>query len=276
MMFSPGGEIIMAQFAIMRTRKLKSGAAMRGLERHNERLREVPGADPDRARDNQIIVGQDEQLNDAFARLTEGQKVRSNAVRAVEVMMTFSPEAPPKDLQAWVRDNRRWLEQEFGKENLVKLYLHMDEATPHLHAVVIPIDPKGKLNCRHFLGGADKLSALQDRYAVAMKPHNLERGNKGNKARHQSVKKFYSLIQTPTIEQLPPPKPLEGAKAYRDRLAPVVEKLNANFAQAKIIGEKLRQKERASRIQKAKAKSADRPKESIGKKILKAKNQERG
>lgn len=29
----------MAQFAIMRTRKLKSGAAMRGLERHNERLR---------------------------------------------------------------------------------------------------------------------------------------------------------------------------------------------------------------------------------------------
>jgi hypothetical protein len=69
---------------------------------------------------------------------------------------------------------------------------------------------------------------------------------------------------------------LEGAKAYRDRLAPVVEKLNANFAQAKIIGEKLRQKERASRIQKAKAKSADRTKESISKKILKAKNQERG
>jgi len=191
-------------------------------------------------------------------------------------MMTFSPEAPPKDLRAWVRDNRRWLEQEFGKKNLVKLYLHMDETTPHLHAVVIPIDPKGKLNCRHFLGGADKLSALQDRYAEAMKPHGLERGNKGSKARHQSVKQFYSLIQTPTIEQLPPPKPLEGAKAYRDRLAPVVEKLNANFAQAKIIGEKLRQKERASRIQKAKAKSVGRTKESISKKILKAKNQERG
>ena len=264
----------MAQFAIMRTRKLKSGAAMRGLEQHNERLREVPGADPDRARDNQIIVGQDEQLNDTFARLTEGQKVRSNAVRAVEVMMTFSPEAPPKDLQAWVRDNRRWLEQEFGKENLVKLYLHMDEATPHLHAVVIPIDPKGNSTVGTSWG-ADKLSALQDRYAVAMKPHNLERGNKGNKARHQSVKKFYSLIQTPTIEQLPPPKPLEGAKAYRDRLAPVVEKLNANFAQAKIIGEAPAEGTRQP-DQKAKAKSADRPKESIGKKILKAKNQERG
>jgi len=269
----------MAQFAIMRVKKLKSAGALGACEKHCERLRDTPNADPDRAKDNQIVVGQDQPVKEKFRQLTEGQTVRKNAVYGLEVMMTFSPEAPPKDLQAWVRDNQRWLEQEFGgPRNIAKLYLHMDEATPHLHAVVIPIDPKGKLNCRHYTGGTkDKLSALQDRYAEAMKPHGLERGNKGSKAKHTSIREFYRLLQEPTIENLPNPKPFESPKAYRDRMEGVLKSLNVHFTKAKLIGEKLRQKERVSKIQEAKikTKAADRPRESLAKKISKAKNQER-
>lgn len=76
------------------------------------------------------------------------------------------------------------------------MYLHLDEKTAHIEAYAVPIDPKGKLNCRHFLGARNALSILQTRYALHNKDFGLERGLKGSKATHQQVQKFYELIKT--------------------------------------------------------------------------------
>jgi hypothetical protein len=85
---------------------------------------------------------------------------------------------------------------------VVNFSVHLDEQTPHIHAVVVPIDAKGKLNCRPHLGGREKLRGLQDSFAAIQKGIGLERGIQGNKAHHTTVKEFYG--QAKSFEKAPP------------------------------------------------------------------------
>ena len=64
--------------------------------------------------------------------------------------------------------------------------LHRDETTPHLVAYVVPIDQKGKLNCKEFLGGRAKLNKMQTDFANQVKDLGLTRGKEGSKSRHTS------------------------------------------------------------------------------------------
>ena len=67
--------------------------------------------------------------------------------------------------------------------------IQLDETTPHLVAYVVPIDKKGKLNCRHFLGGREKMTAMQTDFAnVVGAKYGLQRGQEGSKAKHEEVK----------------------------------------------------------------------------------------
>lgn len=255
----------MANFAIMRTGKVKSVASIANLEKHCSREKMPKNADQERTVLNRSLLPDPDGLTlpDRFAKMTEGQKIRKNAVLGIEVMMTFTPEAVPKDekLSSWVKSNQEWLAKEFGEKNVVRCWLHMDEHTPHLHAFVVPLDEKGKLNCRHYLGGSDKLSALQDRYAEAMEPYSLERGIKGSKARHKTVKEFYRAIEDANRQDLPEPtktteKGLFGAnKTVAEPVEEYYKRANAAFKQQHMqlvnAAEQLRK-------EKVKAKQADK------------------
>lgn len=113
-------------------------------------------------------------------------------------------------LSAWANANIRWLEDTFGKENLVSCVLHMDEKTPHLHATIIPIviterkrrEREGKKKYRTTNGprlSADDLmhrsmlKKYQDSYGEAMKEFGLERGILGSAAKHVSNSEYYKL-----------------------------------------------------------------------------------
>lgn len=227
----------MSNFAIMRTAKVKSVASMANLEKHCSREKMPMNADESRTGQNMDFIQDNLTLPERFAEMTEGQKLRKNAVLGIEVMMTYSPDAlqEGETLRSWIRDNQKWLEQEFGQKNVVRLWLHMDETTPHLHAFVIPIDARGKLNCRAYLGGADKLSRLQDTYAKAMEPYSLERGVKGSKAHHKTVKEFYRAIEQAERQRLPEPvqktgKGLFGAeKTVMEPVESYYQRANAAF-----------------------------------------------
>ena len=229
----------MSNFAIMRTAKVKSVASMANLEKHCSREKMPTNADKSRTNQNMDFAQDKLTLPERFAKLTEGQKIRKNAVLGFEVMMTYTPDSlrDSKTLLKWVDDNRKWLQQEFGQKNVVRLWLHMDESTPHLHAFVVPIDERGKLNCRAYLGGADKLSALQDSYAEAMKPYSLERGIKGSKAHHKTVKEFYRAVEQAERQNLPQytkktEKGLFGAeKTVTEPIENYYERANAAFKQ---------------------------------------------
>lgn len=110
-------------FAILRAVKIRSLASMRLSEQHNTRERMPQNADPEKTPLNRIYVGSPEgkTIVDQFKEKAAGLKVRSDAVLAVEVLMSFSPDA--KDtipLDDWVKDNQRWLEKTFGKDIYIK------------------------------------------------------------------------------------------------------------------------------------------------------------
>ncbi len=58
----------------------------------------------------------------------------------------------------------------------VKAVLHLDEMTPHIHVHKVPIDPKGKLNCKHYFGSKAQGAKFQDEMYEIYKHLDLKRG----------------------------------------------------------------------------------------------------
>lgn len=131
------------------------------------------------------LHGSDDPYDDAKAMLSSVDNIRSNAVYAVEFVMTASPtyfrdsgqgwgEYNEEKLMAYLRRAVDWSKEYFGS-NLVSSTLHLDQATPHVHALVIPL-MDGRLNCRELYGLRQRLKQLQLSYANAMEAIGLERG----------------------------------------------------------------------------------------------------
>jgi hypothetical protein len=188
-------------YAILRTKKISS-SSLGGMTSHIGRTRETPNADPELTPNNKVIsgVGAKEALQGIRERLKgvealTGRKVRKDAVVAIEVMQTASPAffegKNSEEIQVWANQNIIWLKNHFGTDNVLSATLHLDETTPHIHAIVFPQNSKGRLCAKDWLGGADKLSAMQDSYAQEMDLFALERGKKGSKARHIEIREWY-------------------------------------------------------------------------------------
>ena len=62
---------------------------------------------------------------------------------------------------------------------------------------MVPIDQKGKLNARSFLGGRATLSKMQTEFHSKVKDLGLDRGLEGSKAEHKTIKEFYAELQEP-------------------------------------------------------------------------------
>ena len=195
-------------YGICRIQKLKAGAVGRSAL-HTSRKRDTPNADPEKQHIR--IIGQPDSPNipdlETLVRQHIGnQTIRKNAVLAVEFLLTASPEYfrpdnpsmagyyEPQRLESFQQKACEWLTNSYG-DRIVRAELHLDESTPHIHAYMVPLDEKGKLNCRALLGGSRyRLSELQDSFAQAMKPLGLERGIKGSRAKHTEVRKYYAAI----------------------------------------------------------------------------------
>lgn len=214
-------------YCIMRTRKLKTDGNVAASVKHALRTRETPNADPDKTPDN-YRWPEDERAAMARYRDLLPQKVRKNGVRAVEIMMTASPEAyKTMDAEAYLRACDEWARQTFGASNVVQTVHHYDESTPHTSIIVVPIDPKGHLNARHYLGGRDKLRALQDSFAEAVgKPYGLERGVRGSRAKHRTIRAYYGSAMAIEASLQPPKRRLmETDDQYRDRYREQIQPL---------------------------------------------------
>ena len=182
-------------YAILRVQKLKHMASVRRSMRHSFREQPTPNADPERAAMNTHVgaCSAAEGVSRVEARLPERR--RSDAVLAIEYLVTASPEAmaakTAAEQDAYLHDALAWLQKRHGAENVVYAGIHRDETTPHLYAYVVPLDERGKLNCRAFYGGAAALRDMQTDFAERVgKRHGLERGIEGSKARHTTVRQY--------------------------------------------------------------------------------------
>ena len=195
--------------SIIRTKKHKSIGSVKFRENHTYRRVETPNADPVKQHKNKLLFGQQnyaEGLDNFLEKYEQaGNNIRKNGVLAIEYLLTASPEffdegsknERDERLKKWCNAQVEFIKKEHGDKNILCMYLHMDEKTPHIEAYVVPVDTKGKLNCKSFLGGKSKLQGLQTRYALHNKDFGLVRGLKNSRATHQQVQKFYEQIQQP-------------------------------------------------------------------------------
>ena len=196
-------------YAIIRKRKHKSISSIKTREKHTYRREPTPNADPEKLHKNKLLYGVESYGIEIESQLKNyeqsGKNIRTNAVLSIEYLLTASPEffhegtknEREERLKKWCDAQIEFVKKEHGEKNIACMYLHLDEKTPHIEVFVVPIDPKGKLNCKHFLGPRNALSMLQTRYSAHNSGFGLKRGQTGSRATHQEVKKFYKQIQTP-------------------------------------------------------------------------------
>lgn len=190
----------MAEAAILRFSKIKSMRDLRGALAHNLRVQNTPNANPARGHLNQIYRGMEtiEKCLTIYGERLGEQTPRRNAIFAHEAVVTGSPDVinnmDKEQLRRYFVDALSWLcEIHGGKNRLVSAVIHHDETTPHLQAIFIPIDDRGRLNSRAVLGGhKNRLSELQTEFADRVGArYGLERGRKKSPARHQSLAEWY-------------------------------------------------------------------------------------
>lgn len=188
------------QYAILRHGKIKAplmGAAVA----HNNRTSKLEKCNIDATLTplNQVLKMEGtvaERLANKLKGLTT--KVRKDAVVAVELMLSASPEwfdGLTKDRAAlhqhpkfrkWASNTMKWARQEFG-QNIIDVALHMDESSPHMHVLAVPLTQDGRLCAKEVLARSE-LTRRQDSYAKAMEELGLSRGDPAKETKRRHIK----------------------------------------------------------------------------------------
>ena len=196
----------------IRKHKGNGGAVGAHIDRKKGMEHMYKNADPERLNLNQNFIANkfcEMKLPEAIkARIEEGykgkRKIRNDAVRSLGVVLTGSHEEmnkifnDKKTRKHWLSQSYKFLVENFGKENIVRLNLHLDETTPHLHAVIVPLTDDGRLSARERMGNRKKLKELRKAYAEKLKPLNLEYGierKSETKVSSTKINDFYSLTE---------------------------------------------------------------------------------
>ena len=213
------------RFAVLRVAKIKTLGNLASSARHTFRQRETPNADPALRGANEVWIGPDsaEGMAAAWAERAP-ETIRKNAVHALEYLVTASPEAltaMSKDEQdGYFARGLDWLCRRHGEANVLSAVIHRDETTPHLTAMVIPLDERGHLNARSFTGGKVQLSAMQTSFAEAVSDWGIERGIHRSGARHVSIREYYAQVNALPSRTLEIPEIERGGFFGRGRESP--------------------------------------------------------
>lgn len=201
-------------FAVIRIEKRK-GAAISAIEKHNNRTTEIltdgtekhwaENADPN-LRDDNISIKKYEGLNlhqSINKHLQECgiHKTRKDAVKAVEILCTASPEffngneLNDKSM-AFCKQSSNFIYEKYGQNNVMSIDVHLDEKTPHIHFVIVPITKDNTLSAKTVCGNRKDYQQLQDDFSDKMKNLGLKRGIKGSNAKHIKMREFYGSLNS--------------------------------------------------------------------------------
>ena len=132
---------------------------------------------------------------------------KSKSVVADELLFTatnkFFKDKDKDFVLEWANTCMDFVYNDLGyiKEQVLHATLHLDEATPHVHCVVVPLVKKFDkrtnterytISKKQYIKDKLHLSQLQDIYndRLREKGYDLERGIKGSNAEHQKVREF--------------------------------------------------------------------------------------
>ena len=197
------------QYAILRVGKIHTRRQLQAAVQHNDRSAAQGLEHTEHPHDdNAPIIGDPDVLATWDAKMAakglDPAKQRKDGVVALEWVASASPEffrtANIEQRTKWATETVAFIQaQAGGADNVLAVYLHDDEETPHIHALTIPLVEKDRkargrprkgraapqkaagpswgLSAADLIGGPkDRLSALQDAYAEAVADTGLQRG----------------------------------------------------------------------------------------------------
>lgn len=166
----------------------------------------------------------------------------SNNVVADELLFTasndFFKNMSKENIIKWANTCMDFVYQDLGykKEQILHATLHMDELTPHIHCVVIPLikkyDKRAKkekytISKKHYIKDKNHLSQLQDKYyeRLTNAGFDLERGIKGSDAEHLKIKELKKATRYYETK----------VKTINDKIDSSLKEFNNNMANTKEI-----------------------------------------
>lgn len=155
-----------------------------------------------------------------------GVKVRKDSVLAIDLIATTSPEywgdwhdqigTPQfeKKLKVWEDIQLKQAQKEYGAENVVFAECHLDETTPHIHFLVLPLEKKDVIyKNRHGTSIKNKVvlnankynpefyTGLVTRFAEANSSLGLQRGNFNSVVDPTPLKDYRNQLKKEILKQ---------------------------------------------------------------------------
>lgn len=223
-------------YAIFRVEPINKLSDLAQIGSHNKREKKAYKSNPDiditKTKYNIDLVPLSEKYIKGFYNLTKEYKLEhdkrmeimrddrkktfrqmvddSNNVVADELLFTsdfdFFKGMSKKQIKKWADTCMEFVYNDLGytKEQILHATLHMDEKTPHIHCVVVPLirkfdkrtnTEKWTISKKQYIKDKSHLSELQDKYYQRLIDNGfgLERGIKNSDNEHISIKEFKKI-----------------------------------------------------------------------------------
>lgn len=213
-------------YAIIRNEKLTKAQAM-GAYKHNERKTKNhsnKNIDSSRTELNYYLKKNELSYIKEFDRIKKkynlkGQ-IRSNSNIICEMVFTsdqkFFDEIGYEESKRYFTESYNFIcnYKNLGKQNIISAVVHMDEDTPHMHLLFIPVvhttDKQGnkidKVCCRDFWRGKNSYRDLQNAYFkhISEKGFKLERGElvEVTNREHYSIQEYKKITNYENTKEL--------------------------------------------------------------------------
>lgn len=225
-------------YAIFRCEGVKSLSDLSNRGKHNKREKESYKTNPDiRIKDshkNIELIKCDKKYIERFYEITKDYRLEFNermkntrsdrkksfyqmvndskSVVADEILFTsdkiFFDSLSKEELMKWANTVLDFVYEDLGykKEQIIHATLHMDEKTPHIHLVVVPLVKKFdkrvnkerySISKKAYIKNSIHLSELQDKYCNRLNKNGfkLERGQKNTGVKNLSPKQLKQVTR---------------------------------------------------------------------------------
>lgn len=257
---------------IMRTEKVKMGA-VGGIEAENNRDAEkrinLPRSDIDwdKTKDNIHLVKSENWRETIKGEVKEkGIGLRKDAVVLIDGLYTASPEffdgKNKEETLKYFSDCLDFHRRHYGK--VINAVIHLDEKTPHLHVVSIPLIDRGggkwSLSAKDIMGNPKDYHRRQDEFHrdVSSK-YDLDRGDVSDREhidtlrlKEQTAKEELAVIKEEKTRVIQETIKLDMDKSELEAEVEALEEVKTDL-QAEVEGLKVQKEEIAGEVEKAEA-----------------------
>lgn len=209
-------------YAIFRCKSINTLNDLSHIGSHNKREKESYKSNPDirkaDSKNNIQLVKCDKKYREKFYEITkEYRKEHEEKMKTIrqdrykdfdqmvdEMIFTsgseFFKDMSKEKILRWANGCMEFVYKDLGytKDQVIQSVLHLDEKTPHIHCVVVPLVKKFdkrvnkerySISKRDYIKDQNYLSILQDKYCFRLNnlDFKLERGEKGTKIKNLSL-----------------------------------------------------------------------------------------